>query len=253
MAQNNNILQELSELNSSLANVASQNVYTVPNGYFDGLVSQVLNRIRAMEATAAEDEIGFLSPTLNNVSRQMPFAVPAGYFEGLAEQALQSVRESSDYQTAKEEIESLSPLLSGLKKQIPYSVPEGYFEKLSAVPVEKEVKVVSITHRKWLKYAVAAVVTGIVVLSGFLFLGNKKESSDRIIAQVKKDVMKMDETQKDNLIDFIDAGMNGKETAGINTDDKSKEIKALLQDVSDEELKDFQEQTEDLQDVLMTN
>lgn len=183
----------------------------------------------------------------------MPFAVPAGYFEGLAEQALQSVRESSDYQTAKEEIESLSPLLSGLKKQIPYSVPEGYFEKLSAVPVEKEVKVVSITHRKWLKYAVAAVVTGIVVLSGFLFLGNKKESSDRIIAQVKKDVMKMDETQKDNLIDFIDAGMNGKETAGINTDDKSKEIKALLQDVSDEELKDFQEQTEDLQDVLMTN
>ncbi len=254
MAQNNNILQELSELNSSLANVASQNVYTVPSGYFDGLASQVLNRIRALEATNVVDETGFLSPALNNVSRKMPYAVPAGYFEGLTEQALETVRESSNHQTAEEEIESLSQLLSGLKKQIPYSVPEGYFDQLVVVPVTKEIKVVSITHRKWFKYAAAAVVSGIIVLSGILFLtGNRKDAADKIFAQVKKDVMKMDETQKDNLIDFIDAGMNGKETAEVNTDNKSKEIKELLQGVSDEELKDFQEQTEDLQDVLMTN
>lgn len=253
MTQNNNILQELNELNSSLANVASQNIYTVPAGYFDGLASQVLNRIRAMEATSAADETGLLSATLNNISRKMPYAVPTGYFEGLAEQTIQSVRVSSDHQTAKEEIESLSPLLSGLKKQIPYSVPEGYFEQIGFMPVKREIKVVSITHRRWFRYAAAAIVTGIVVLSGFLFLGNKKESADRIIAQVKKDVMKMDDTQKDNLIDFIDIGMNGKETAQVDTDNKSKEIKDLLQGVSDEELKDFQEQTEDLQDVLMTN
>jgi hypothetical protein len=254
MAQNNNILQELNELNSSLGDITVQNPYTVPVGYFDGLVEQMLNRIRAMEAKNATDEVVLLSPFLNTVSRQMPFVVPADYFEGLAEQVLQSVRESSNYQTAKEEIENLSPLLSGLKKEVPYSVPDGYFERLDTAPVKSEVEVVSITHRRWFKYAAAAVITGIVALSGIiLFTGIKKGADDKILAQVKKDVMKMDETQKDNFIDFIDAGMNGKETAGITTDDKSKEIKALLQDVSDEELKNFQEQTEDLQNVLMTN
>jgi hypothetical protein len=47
--------------------------------------------------------------------------------------------------------------------------------------------------------------------------------------------------------------MNGKETARINPDNKSNEVKDLLKGISDEELKDFQEQTEDIEDVLMTN
>ena len=63
----------------------------------------------------------------------------------------------------------------------------------------------------------------------------------------------MNDTQKDDLMDFIDAGMNGDETAQVNTDNKADEVKNLLKDVSDEELKDFQEQTEDVADVLMTN
>lgn len=252
MAQNQNILQELNDLNSSLANRAPQNPYSVPVDYFNGLAEQVLNRIRAMEAINAKDEISFLSPLLSSVSRETPYDVPSDYFKDLEESLMITVRESNDYQTVKEELATLSPLLSGLKKEMPYNVPQSYFESLGAEPVKQETKIISITHRRWFRYAVAAVFTGIIVLSGFILTGNKKESDEKIFAQVKKDVIKMDETQKDNLIDFIDAGMNGKETAEVNTD-KSKEIKDLLQDISDEELKDFQEQTEDLQDVLMTN
>ena len=250
MAQNNNILQELNQLNSSLADVAAQNVYTAPAGYFDGLATRMLNRIRAMEATNAVDETNFLSPMLNVISRKMPYVVPDAYFEVLAEQALQSVRKSSDQQTANEEIESLSPLLSGLKKQMPYSVPQGYFDTLSERPVKKETKVISIVHRKWFRYAAAAVVVGIMVIAGFAYLNNKgKTQSGESLAWLKKDLKKMNETDKDNLIEYLDGGV----MAQINVDSKSQEVKELLKDVSDQELKDFQQQTEDVQDVLMTN
>ncbi len=250
MTRNTNILNELNELNSSLVNVNTQNVYTVPVGYFDGLAVIVLNRIKAMNAENAVEELSYLSPILSNISKQTPYTVPAGYFDSLAETALHSVREGSDYQTAKEEIETLSPLLSGLKKQIPYSVPQGYFDDIAEKTAKPVVKVVSIAHRSWFKYAAAAVVVGIITLFGISI--NSKKSNDPI-AGVQRDFKKMDDAQKDELIDFLNAGMSGKETAQINTDNKSQEIKTLLQDISDEELKDFQEQTEDIQDVLMTN
>ncbi len=260
MTQRNNILQELNEMNSALANISTGNIYTVPAGYFDGLAATMLNRIKAMNAANAVEELNYLSPSLNTISKQNIYSVPAGYFENLAENLMRSIREGNDQlhkesvgQTAKEEIESLSPLLSGLKKEMPYNVPQGYFETISEKPVREGTKVVSITHRKWFRYAAAAVVTGVIALSGFLLFGNKKDAAERILAKVEKDVNKMDDVEKDNLVDFLDAGMNGKETVKVNTGSRSQEIKDLLQDVSEEELKDFQQQTEDIQDVLMTD
>jgi hypothetical protein len=305
MTRKDNILQELNELNSTLATITPQNPYTVPVGYFDGLTARVLNRIKAMEAINAVEELGYLSPALSSISKQLPYSVPQGYFEGLAKKAIQSISESSDYQTANEEMETLSPLLNGLNKEMPYAVPQGYFEGLAdkalqsvsgindhqtareelailspllsglkkempfSVPqgyfeslsdnISREeskpaAKVISITSRKWFRYAAAAVVIGIVVTTGLLFLGGgEKEPGGKALAKFTRDVKKMDDTQKDNLIDFIDAGMNGDETAQVSIDNKTDEVKNLLQGISDEELKDFQEQTEDLGDVLMTN
>lgn len=295
MTQREHILQELNELKSSLATLTAQNIYTVPVGYFDGLAVQVLNRIKALEALTAAEELGYLSPMLRNMSKQvpytlpsgyfenleknnyqiakeetainpsllsglkkeMPFTVPQGYFDGLAEKALQSIRESNNYQTATEELETLSPLLSGLKKEMPYAVPQGYFEQLASSISKEEstpvIKVISITSRTWFRYAAAAVVIGIITMTGFLLFGKgEKEPGGKALAKLTRDVKKMDETQKDNLMDFIDAGMSGQETAQTSPDNKS-EVKDLLKGISDEELKDFQEQTEDVQDVLMTN
>ena len=191
MTQKDNILQELSELKSILANSAPQNVYTVPAGYFDGLAGQVLNHIKAMEAKNAVEELGYLSPVLSKISKQMPYAVPAGYFEGLGETLLQSVRESNDYRTAKEELETLSPLLSGMKKQMPYSVPQGYFEnltgKISAEENKQAVKIISITSRKWFRYAAAAMITGLIVMAGFLYFNGSKEPGGTL-AKFTRDV-----------------------------------------------------------------
>jgi hypothetical protein len=254
MTQKDNILQELKELNSNLAGHAQQ-VYSVPEGYFEGLISELLKRIKAMEAGNAGEELGHLSPYLKSAGTKMPYQIPAGYFEGLAETAI-AVAKSNDDRGAKEETETISPLLGSLKKQMPYSVPDGYFETITQKRVAEKNKpatrVISLHQRKWFRYAAAAVVAGLIAVTALLVF-NKREKSEIILAKVKKDVKKMDESQKENLIDFIDAGMTGEETAQVNTQPKSNEVKELLKGVSEEELKDFQEQTEDLEGVIMTD
>lgn len=257
MTQKNNILHELSELESSLANITPQNVYAIPAGYFDELAGQVLNRIKAIESKNPVEELSYLSPMLNRISKQMPYTVPAGYFEELQENLVQSVCESNDYHSAKEELVTLSPLLSGLKKQMPYSVPEGYFENLAEKISIKEnkpvIKVISITSRKWFRYAAAAMIAGIIIMAGFLYFNGSKEPGGKALANFTRDVKKLNENQKETLIQFIDGGLNSNQNlVAVNTG-KQNDVKELLQGVSDEELKNFQEQTEDIEDVLMTN
>src|SRR6476469_4001149 len=81
MTQRDNILQELSELESSLVNAGTKPLYLVPAGYFDDLAKTVLNRIKALEAENAGDELAYLSPLLHGVSKQTPYTVPAGFFD----------------------------------------------------------------------------------------------------------------------------------------------------------------------------
>lgn len=294
MTQKDNILQELKELNSRLAGYQPGQTYTVPAGYFDGLIGQVMQRIRALEAANASEELELLSPVLSGLSKSMPYTVPAGYFEqldkrlekakgsdgftildtvdkqmpyqvpsgyfdGLAERMLQAVRHA-DHSNVQDETAAISPLLGSLKKEMPFHVPAGYFENLASDVAAKEsateAKVIAITSRSWFRYAAAAVVTGVVFLAGFLILNkqdNEAEAGMKVFSKVSKDIKPLNDTEQDDLVDFLDAGMTGSETAQVNTETKSKEIQQLLQDVSEEELKDFREQTEDVGEVLMTN
>ena len=70
MTNRETILNELKDLGSAL-NYRPQNNYTVPNGYFEGLPAQILNRIKALEASDAKEELKYLSPLLSNVSKEM--------------------------------------------------------------------------------------------------------------------------------------------------------------------------------------
>ncbi len=294
MTEKDNILQELKELDSRLAGYQPGQTYTVPAGYFDGLIGQVMQRIRALETANASEELELLSPVLSRLSKsmpytvptgyfeqldkrlekvmgsdehtildtvdkQMPYQVPAGYFDGLAERMLQAVR-TADHSTVQDETAAISPLLGSLKKELRFHVPAGYFERLASDVAAKEsateAKVIAITSRSWFRYAAAAVVTGVVFLAGFLLLNrqdNDAEAGIKVFSKVLIDIKPLNDSEQDDLVDFLDAGLTGSETAQVNPETKSKEIQQLLQDVSEEELKDFREQTEDVGEVLMTN
>lgn len=260
MAKSNNILEELKGLDSPLAKYESGQVYSVPDGYFDGLAGTVLARIKSLESAGSKTgELILISDLVSKLPVRMPYTVPAGYFDTLAERMLQLVRSAGVSQSVQEETETISPLLGSLKKEMPYQVPSGYFEQ-SIIPVQATKKptpgrVVSMVNRQWFRYAAAAVVTGIIVLAGFLVLdqGSPKTEGGKVFAKVSRDFKKLSVSQQQDLIDFLDAGMTGTETAKVKTEIKTQEIQQLLQDIPEDELKIFQEQTEDIEDVLMIN
>ena len=239
MTNRNTILNELADLGSDLKDHNPQNIYTAPAGYFEGLADQILNRIKALEASNAKDELSYLSPFLSNISKEMPYSVPAGFFQDLSEDVLKKISEHKDHQTSKEEIETLSPLLSSLKNKNPYSIPAGYFEKLETGVEKKETKVISITKRRWYRLAVAAVVIGIVAISGLVIFRSKQvDPNKNPQAWIEKNVDK--KVSKNNLDEFVKLAEDGSTNVAYEKDDvKHAEIKELMKDVPEKEIEDF--------------
>ena len=105
MAQRDYILQELREINSSLAGIGQRPMYQVPTGYFDNLAGEIVKRVRASEAATASEELVHLSPMLNRISKTGPYSVPGGYFDSIEEKLAQIIFTSKD-QTVEEELEN---------------------------------------------------------------------------------------------------------------------------------------------------
>jgi len=245
MTNRNTILNELHGLGSTLGNISLQNIYQIPDGYFEGLANQILNRIKALEASNAKEELEILSPMLSDISKEMSLAVPAGYFESLSDKMMQAIREHADYQTSDEEIASLSPLLSKVSKKSPYSVPAGYFESLNtSIGKKEETKVISITSRKWYRFAVAAAVIGIIAIGGLLFINQKPiDPNKNPQAWVEKNIEK--KVSQRQLDDFVTLAKGDENLKDLNDNDavKSEDIKELMKDVSEKEIQEFLNET----------
>ena len=245
MTKRSDILNELKELGSKLPVTPLENIYTVPGGYFEGFASQVLARIKAIEAADANEELSHLSPYLKSLPKQYPYKAPEGYFEGLEERMMNAVRSSADYQTIDEELESLSPLLSSLKDVNPYSVPQEYFENLSA-PVVKESKVISITSRKWFRMAAAAVVIGVVTILGITVFNTGIDPKKNSHAWIEKSMKKVSTDKIEEFIKLAETEKPYEATASVNG--KADDVKELIKDIPENEIQDFLKDTEPLTD-----
>jgi hypothetical protein len=242
---NKDIIQELNELGSSLAHKTLQNTFSVPDGYFEDFAIKTLGLIKSNDSW------------LSGFPKETPYRVPVGYFDGLEEKIMEMIRNHADYQTSEEELESLSPLLNSLNKRPVYSVPQGYFENFNVAAADNKIgaDVISITGRKWFSYAAAAVMTSVLVLAGFLIYNNNhKGAADQTLARFEKEVKKIDDVKRtETLIDFMDAGLNQEELATNRKNIKTDDVQKLLQDIPIDELKAFNEQSRDIEDVMMTN
>lgn len=240
MTQRDNILQELNELQSSLAKAPAHNVYAVPAEYFEGLAEIMLTRVKALDASNAATELSILSPILSQASKQMPYDIPANYFQELPEAMLTTVNHANA-QTAEEELKSISPLLSSLKKENLYSVPEGYFETVVSKP---QAKVVSFTGRKLFRYAAAAIVIGIVATSALLVVNqrNPNKQQAKLEEKVKKEIRKASDKELNEFValtgDSRDLAVNGSrlEMRDLLKDVSASEMQAFLEEVADPDL-----------------
>ena len=160
------------ELSPVLSSIQHKNIFGVPQGYFESLSGNILNKIKAeqLKATAADE----LSPVLSSIQHKNVFTVPQGYFESLSDNILNKVTREDN---AAYELKELSPMLYSIQNENVFTVPQGYFNDLSENILDKVkhqvTKVVTIKRRTTttiLKYAVAAVFTGVMALGVYKFV-----------------------------------------------------------------------------------
>jgi hypothetical protein len=163
------------------------NPYSIPVGYFDGLANVLLARLKSKEVT---------------------YAVPQNYFESLSFQVLQKIQQQKNNTEIVEELEIVAPLLNTIHKANIYKIPTNYFENITTEGAIKSTKVVAIySPLNWLKYAVAAVIIGIVSIGFFLI--NTKKDNNKILASyhqalkinIEKSVSSISDTDLNNAVE----------------------------------------------------
>ncbi|HVU54446.1 MAG TPA: hypothetical protein VHD83_05295 [Puia sp.] len=230
---------------------------SVPDGYFEGFASRMMDKIRARAGesiipgpradtspvpTGADEH----SPVLSRIGKNMPYQVPEGYFETSIPSAT----------------------LLALKDKTVYEVPEGYFETLAAIvvarvqPAGKQTgKLISMSGSRksaWWKYAAAAAITGVILTLGWLRL--QTPSKDQPLASVDVARMTQDSLTKvsdqdiQSYVDDHTAQIQqvqqeedyANSTASLDISDN--DVKNLLGDVPDGDLKAYMEEHGDLHD-----
>ncbi len=205
METKTDILNELDAISPLIAGIKKVNVFTVPNeyfetisdtvmvclreegfafttsnarsatevpiGYFDELAASILGKIKANDA--ASEEIKYLSPLLFDLQKKQVFKAPKDYFQNLPERIVEKIDTLTEVNSS---IEEISPLLQDLKDKNIFELPEGYFFGLADTIIKKVQqpsagKVISINkNSSWIKYAVAAMMTGIVALGLYKYI-----------------------------------------------------------------------------------
>jgi len=216
--------------------------YSVPEGYFEGFAQGLLAKIKAGDQNArqqdANEELAGLSPLLNGISRKLPYQTPEGYFEDLSP--------------------IMAPLAEVRGKPL-YSVPEDYFDglagkilsKVNPAKVKEPARVIAaptilLGQRSWWKYSAAAVVAGLIFTIGWLRLHTPTNAHRPApAADVASNLVKISDQ---DLQSFLDDQNDQNQTAAepVNStatlDITDSDVKSLLGDVPDGELKSYMEE-----------
>jgi len=168
MKPGDHILNELRAISPVVADVPYRNVFSVHEGYFEDMETELSARISAERFQS------------KNV-----FSVPEGYFESLEGSILQKIK-AGEQETAAEEIRSISPVLADIGNRNIFTVPQGYFEQLNFVAQETtQAKIIRMNPaRSVFRYAAAAVITGLLGIS-VINIVDKTASNENSITFVK--------------------------------------------------------------------
>ncbi len=213
---------EPNELPDMLQSIRHINTYQVPPQYFDTLAEDILQKVHVPVAAA------------------MPFsAPPSNYFDGLANSILQKIKSAAKSEV-EQELEEIEPFLAGIPKVNPYTVPKGYFETFSVPLMKKEEKapVIKMSRRpaKWITYAAAAVVTGIVATGVVLFAGKDDSVSPAKYTAALANVSDND------LADYLDNSVTDIDVApasNTSTISSTGLYQELLNNVSDNDIQQY--------------
>jgi hypothetical protein len=219
--------------------------FNVPDGYFEGFAEGVLARIKSgvgarpefepMKATAGgasemEQELSALSPLLAQLRSKETYRMPEGYFE------------------------EISPVLTVANRLNPYTVPSAYFQELPAEinqkisePGEekKAAKVVALgagrTRRLW-RYSAAAVVAGLILTIGWLRLQQGGAHPVKPADNMTASLTRVSDQDLQSFLSDQDTTLAQPVSVVAMQDFNDNDLKSLLGDVPDGELKQYMEE-----------
>lgn len=256
----NAVLQRVKEEETTLSTTlqqANNNPYQVAADYFNNLPAIILNRVKTPATDTINEEADIVSPLLGKIGKKMPFSTPAGYFEELGENAIAGAQ-AIDF--VNDALENGSPLTNGLKRMQVYHVPAGYFEQLpgqvmKAIRTQQPARVVSMSFtRRVLRYASAAVVAGLIITAGVLYLnkGPRKIVDDggkQVVVASRADLDSITDDNLENYLESQSAAPTGATLAANSEELTSSDMKDMLADVSDEDLQQYIEKYSTVKDI----
>ena len=219
MENRKKIEEELKELESSLPGAGIPGPFSVPEGYFQDLAELILSRIRT-EQLSAPAEIQSLSPLLASINRKMPYDLPSGYFEQIPDAPVKE--------------DPRSAILELVERVTPYEVPYDYFDELPARIIRKvrpDASFISM-RKNWMRVSVAAVLLGLILVTGFFFLDSQNNQPVTVAAA-------MQNVSNQELEDFLKNSTVVIAAEPVETASAAPEVKKLLNDVADKELEEF--------------
>lgn len=212
-------------INSPANAFSKKNAYQVPEDYFIAFPDKMLQSVKKINYPG----IG--------INKNMPFQLPKDYFEKFSQGILDTVRE---------------------KKRIqgPFKVPENYFEKFpEQIKVLQDQKKHAFNKRKWIKWCMsgtAALLAGIITLSylHFATVNNRIPTIDsQKNSQITSRVKLISNTTLINYLDR-DAIANTFDPSPNSFPEKkpevAKEVEDKLSRISNQELKDYMQQQDDV-------
>ena len=212
--------------------------YSVPGDYFENLAGNILNRV---QASSAEETPEYISPVLSKINKQLPFSLPEGYFDDMPANVVAGIQAIEFVEST---LEIVSPQLLELKQRTVYTVPEGYFESFPKQVLDKvkpQGKVIKANFRKQvIRLAAAAMLTGVIVTGIFLFSQKENGNAGSFATNASFD-SSLNQISDADIRAYVEANsMVLADPANVAAADlKQEDMKDMLAEVSDKDIESY--------------
>ena len=196
--------------------------YLVPKKYFETLPLNILVKTK---------------------SKEIIYNIPTNYFDKTCIDIINKININLKITDVAEELNSIAPLLNTIKKSSIYGVPENYFEAISIKPLGQKTKIKALNlSYKWVKYAAAAVITGIIAVS-VLFKGTDKQTlvqhKNSININIEKSILNVSDNDLSKELGTEETAIAGVDDVSLLPFQNITNTKEEMQFVSDEEIENY--------------
>lgn len=181
-----------------------------------------------------QNELNDISQTVANLNGKSPFAIPTNYFDRFPQIIMQKIENE---ELAKTE-PLLSPMLASLKEQSPFETPPHYFSQFTVELPETKANVFQIGFKKWMGYAAAACLGGMIF--GLIYLSKQNQQPVSMAStSVSKEVIESYLNEID-LLDQVETEMEiVLNDENLQVDLSLASISEMLKDIPDKDISRF--------------